>query len=288
MASGDLLFNRRAKLVVASPSKETFNKLTATAVEIADLRLQFKIEKNLQKEPNSAEITITNLSAASRASMPGKGAKIFLEAGYDATLAQIFVGDARLITHTHEGPDWTTVIQCGDGARSFLHARINESFAGGVPGSEIVNKIAGKLGLNIEASMKSKLDGMTGEFLQGYSAYGPASKELDKVLRALGYEWSIQDETLQILKPGENTDEQVPDLGPDSGLIGSLEHGSEEKKGAKPVFKGRCLLRPEIKPGCKINVRSSLQTGGLRITRLVHSGDTAGGDWYTDFEGNPL
>lgn len=289
MPTSSLLFRRLVRLVIASPSPlSDANVFRANALEVTDLRVQFKIEKSLEKEPNSATIQVFNLSPTTRAALVEKGSKVALEAGYADTLATIFVGDVRMLYHVREGTEWVTKIECGDGQRAFLHARIKESFAGGVPGSDVVNKLAGSLGLNVSGQLQGMLSSMQGQFLQGFTAHGPTLRELDKVLTAMGFEWSIQDDTLQVLEPGGTNQIQVPELTPETGLVGALEHASSEKKGGETVIKGKCLLRPEIIPGSRLVVRSSSQDGAIRVTRVSHTGDTAGGEWYSSFEGEPI
>lgn len=282
-----LLFHRRVKVLLASTVTQDYLKLTGQVVEITDLRVQFKVSKGLGKEPNTCELTITNLSPSRRGELKKKGAKVVLQAGYDDSFGQLFMGDARTIDHRREGSDWSTVIKCGDGERSYKHARVKESFAGGSKIGAIVEKVAGSMGLGL-GNLKTQTGLMKGEYVNGYAAFGPSARELDKVLKAQGYTWSVQDGQLQILRPGEASTEQVPDLTPETGLIGSPEMGSSEKKGGPPVVKARCLLQPLIRPGSRVKIKAASYDGTFKILKVTHTGDTAGGDWYTDMEATPL
>jgi hypothetical protein len=283
-----ILFDRQCRLVIGAPLAEDYKSLAAQIVEIDGLRTQFKIEKTLDKSPNTAEITVTNMAARTRSSLQAKGSKIILSAGYNSTLAQIFVGDARLIDHVRNGTDWDTKIQAGDGERAYLNGRVSESFAGGVRVPTIVSKVSKFIGLDA-SDAASKLNELQGaQFVNGYVAYGRASAELDKLLRARGYTWSIQDGRLQILKPGESATERVVSLSSDSGLIGSPEHGTADKKDAPAVLKFKALLSPEIRPGGRVDFQSAKHKGLYRVLRVTHTGDTAGGDWYTEGEAEPV
>src|ERR1044071_7509029 len=97
--SGDFLFDRRVSLLVAFPLATDYRSISGQVVEVQDLRVQFKIEKSLEKDPNTAEISITNLAESTRSQMQTQSAKIILRAGYLNTLGQIFVGDALTIDH---------------------------------------------------------------------------------------------------------------------------------------------------------------------------------------------
>lgn len=285
--ANDLLFKRLIKVTIATRVSENYNSITSDVVEVEDLRVMFKVTKTTKKEPNTAEVTITNLSPSRRASLQQKGVKFVLQAGYVGTgIAQLFIGDARTIDHTRDGANWNTVIKSGDGERAFKFARVSESFAAGSPVSDVVGKIAGALGLGL-GNLKQQTSAMSGQYANGYAAHGPASRELDKVLKSAGFEMSIQDGELLIRKPGDKGSILVPELSPETGLIGSPEYGAPEKKGKRPLIKVKSLLNPSIKCGGQVVVMSERHKGPLRVIKLEHTGDTAGGDWYTDFEGEP-
>jgi len=89
------------------------------------------------------------------------------------------------------------------------------------------------------------------------------------------------------LRDNEDTGRMIPELSPSSGLIGSPEFGAAEKNKG-PVVKFKSLLDGRIKPGGRVKLNSLRYTGEVRVTKLSHSGDTAGGDWYTACEGEPL
>lgn len=278
------LFKRLVKVIVANRVAEDFKTVVSDVTEITDLRVRFKVKKNGGTEPNTAEVTITNLNIP----IQKKGVKFILQAGYeDVGISQLFIGDVRTADRVRDGADWNTTLKSGDGERAFRHARVNESFAPGVKIPDVVKTVAGKLGLSL-GNLDQKIPNITGQFNQGYVAHGPASVELGKALAAAGYQYSIQDEQLQILKADEGTALMIPDLSPQSGLIGSPEFGTPEKKGAKPLLKVRCLLNGNIKLKCQVFVRSSRHNGPVRVEHLEHTGDTAGGDWYTDFEASVL
>lgn len=283
----DLLFKRLVRVTIATKVAEDYQSVTSDVVEVEDLRVAFKVVKTGKKEPNTAEVTISNLSPTRRASLQQKGVKFILQAGYEGTgIAQIFVGDARTVDHKRNGANWDTVIKSGDGERAYNFARVSESFSAGSPVSDVVNRIAGSLGLGL-GNLKSQLAGMTGTYDNGYAAHGPASRELDKVLRAAGYEWSIQDGEIFAHKPEAPGAILVPDLSPETGLIGSPEYGSPDKKTKRAPLKIRCLLNPGIKIGGQVYIRSERHNGPVTVKKIEHTGDTAGGDWYTDFEGQP-
>lgn len=285
MSAGDLLFERVARLTVAKPIEGSFSRFQSNAVEIENLRIQFRVAKTIEKEPNTAEITVTNMSERTRSELQSKGSRVILEAGYPTSIAQLFSGDSRTITHRHDGVEWSTVIHCGDGERAYRYARVNESFRAGTPVRVVAYRLAELLGLD-RGEIEAQLSGVSAQYVSGYSARGQAALELDRVLRTAGYEWSIQDGRLQVLRANAAADETV-EISPETGLIGTPEVGAPEKETGRPIVRFRALLTPRIRPGVRVSMKSSSHVGVLRVLRADHSGDTAGGDWYTDGEGDP-
>ncbi len=289
--AGETLFRRRVKVILAAPLKVDLSTVSALITEIDRLRVSFRVQKSLTKDPNTCELKIYNLSEQSRNAMPGTAAKVVLHAGYETTEEIIFVGDARTIESKPEGPDWVTTIRCGDGERAVNFARINESFAGGAKVAEVIRRIGKATKLdngNIEAIASSIPTSQ--QYTQGYAAYGSAIKELERALKVAGYELSIQDGALLALKPGETTTEEVIELNQSSGLIGSPEFATGEKKegankaASKPVLKAKSLLQGQLRCGRRVKIVSRQYNGLFKIVKVEHSGDTAGGDFYSSLE----
>lgn len=284
------LQDRRVRLLIANRVAEDYKSLTADVTEITDLRVQFSVKKSASKEPNTAEVTITNLSPTRRAALQTKGVKFVLECGYvDTGVKQIFQGDVRHVSHVREGADWRTVLKSGDGERAFQFARISESLGPKATKSDVIKRLTTKLGLGTGNALTAAAS-IPGSFEQGIVLSGPVSRELDKVLKGTGYEWSIQDEQLVILSASEVSGQDVPLLTPESGLIGSPEFGAPLEKGGKPQLKFKALLNANIKPGAKVQIQCERFPIGVSVkcAKVEHSGDTAGQDWYTSVEGATL
>lgn len=262
------------------------------ALRIEGLRVQFTIRKSLAKEPNTAEVKITNLAATSRAEIKRKGARVIVTAGYPENAAVIFTGDSRLGEHLRENTDWITRIQCGDGEQAYQFARLSESFAPGTPIVDVVRTIVGALGLNVgnveEQLAAGDFRGGLAEFAHGYAAHGKAATELDRVLRSVGLTWSIQHGAIQVLRGGAPAKGTAVLLTPDTGLVGSPTFGTPDAKGASPILRARSLLQPQIRCGGAVEIRTEGVNGQFRVERLTHAGDTHGGDWYTDLEARPI
>jgi hypothetical protein len=205
----------------------------------------FGVRKSDSKDPNTAEISINNLSATTRGQMQKKGAKVVLLAGYAANQAQIFSGDARSISHLRDGPDWVTKLQCGDGETSYAYDWITESFRAGTSVGAVLNRIAEsmRVGLGNVRQQAARLS--SEQFVHGYAAHGRASAELNRILHSRGYTWSIQDGQLQVLKRGEYLPTTALVINAESGLIGTPELHTGEKKPDKKSFTPKAPLGEE-------------------------------------------
>lgn len=281
-----LLFNRKVRVTIATPVKGDFATISTDIVEIEDMRAQFKVDKGLGKDPNQCEVIVTNLSPARRAQVQTQGGKFILQAGYESGIRQLFIGDIRTIEHMRDGPNWHTRVTSGDGERAFRFARVNESFKGGIPVSEVVNALAGAMGLGL-GNLSLVASSLSGQYVNGFSAFGSAARELTRVLSGQGLSWSVQDGELLVLRDDQDTGVVIPDLSPSTGLIGSPEFGAAEKNKG-PVLKFKTLLDGRVKAGGRVKVTSARYSGEVRVTKFTHTGDTAGGDWYTTIEGEPL
>lgn len=260
------------------------------------LKMVFNIEKTRGSDPNKAKLSIWNLSAASRAKLQEKNCDVVIEAGYVDYVNQIFKGTMDFATNTREGTDWITTLEVGDGSKETKQSRINESFKAGTSAGQVLKKAAESLGLDT-GNLLDVVNGdgarsLLKQWVSGKVVSGKSSDVLDDISKSLGLDWSIQDRKLQFIdkgirKAGESQtvvttkDPAVP-LKPSKGLIGSPEVGEDG------IVKARSLLNGELFPNRKIDLESLLIKGAYRIEKVVHDGDTGGGNWYSDLELRPI
>lgn len=295
--SGQILWDRRCRVTIATPVDDSTDfKDTKTQVVEVDggvtdqrgrigQRIQFKVTRTLKKEPNTSEITISNLNSTSRGNLQKRGVKLLLEAGYKSTgVARYFAGDVRSVDHIRADADWESKLRLGDGERAWNFSRVSESFAPGTARSDVAKRVGSLLGIDV-GNLNDWASKISGSYDQGFTAFGSTARVFDQIIKGAQLEWSIQDNALQILDPYGTLDLPIPVISEDSGMVGSPEMGAPKKKGAPGLIKVKSLLFP-TKPGAKVKLKSDRYDGYLRVESVTFTGDTHGGDWYTEIDGS--
>ncbi|MDE2290464.1 MAG: hypothetical protein KGL53_00160, partial [Elusimicrobia bacterium] len=285
------LFQRAARLTVGNLDGSTaFQTSFIPGSSVPGLRVSFQIKRSLRQEPASAHIKLYNASRDHRAQMKIRYAPVVLEAGYTNTIGRIFSGQARYIDHAREGPDWVTSIECGDGEVAYRYARFVESYAPGTSVLQVAQRLIAAIGPMTAASAAVLEGALTDQFARGYSVRGTAAQELHALLSGRGLAFSVQHGKVQVLQDGQATTDTAVLLTPDTGLLGSPEHGTpdpSEPRSASRTLKFRCLIQPTLNPGGLVQIKSQSAQGLLRVLSIETSGDTHGGDWAMTCEGAP-
>ena len=243
-------------------------------------RFEFSITKTLTPEINEASINLTNLPRALRRSLVGLGEKLEIFAGYEERQARIFVGHSTHVESFRTGPDWATIIVCGDGANA-QRVFANDSFAANATVVDIVRALVKKLPVdssNLEKQIAAGMfDGSQRLNLQnGYVTQGQALEALNKIIvGAGGVRWSIQDGEILFL--------------PASGLLpGRAEKVTPILDSPRSLEKGgvavRTLLNTAFKPGAAVVVDEEDVHVEGRVERVVYTGDNRGQALYCDLE----
>lgn len=287
-----LIFGRRAEVVL---ERET----PLLPLRVASpLRIQFKIEKNPLAPPNTADVSVTNLSDFSRRGLQKFGGRFELRAGYAShkgLLPLLFRGDARTVDNVRKGSEWLTHVQSGDGEIPFRFAAVNQSFPLGVTSAQIARYLLDVLaaaGVDTTA-FRSAVDAelvrfVFPQFSLGYATQGNALEELEKLLDPGAYLVSIQSGELRIIPTNGTSTKAAIVLSPSTGLLGSPEHGSPDRNGLPSVLKVRAFLLPHLEPGDSFILRGVDSAGAYRADKLTHTGDTHGDDWTTEIEARGL
>lgn len=283
-------------MIPGQPTPQTlYGKKITVQVDgllVSNLRVQFKVIKTVRMEPTTVDLAIFNLAPTTRAGMQKKYAKVVINAGYQGHIEQVFSGKTRTTDHEKMGSDVITRIQGGDGEQQFQFGRVNTSLAPGANYTAAVEACVKALGIgvgNLYSALQPPFRGGLTQLTGGYSAHGSASRELDRLLTTLGFEWNIQDGQLQILVENEPNNDQIYLLTPQTGLLGSPQHGSPDRMGFQSLtLIAKSLLLPAIRPGRRVQVKTQSINGVYRVQKVTYSGDTAGDEWWNEMEMMPV
>lgn len=274
------IFDRDATLTIGTIRIPTRDPVSAEPVP--SLRVAFKIVRMTAKNPDSAEVTIYNLTQTHRSSLQSRDVPCILSAGYLGNSHQIFSGSLQFSQSVHNGTDWVTTLKAGDGVTQFKSSRVNVSLRGPVTPQQALNAAASALGLPL-GNVQQKASGTQEraslkQFLNGLVLSGKSELQLDKVCKAFGLRWFVQDGVVQVLGAADVLGSRRVVLSPGTGLVGSPEAGEDG------VVKARSLLLPDLLPGYGVRIESAHVNGDYRIEKTTFIGDTHGQDWYADIE----
>lgn len=256
--------------------------------EYVGFRVAFKIEKNLESNPNTSTISIYNLNESSRARLEAKDAICSLDVGYGEELEQIFVGNVAKAFTKKVGTDFVTEVECGDGEKAFQEAKVDISFPPGATMQQVLDKVASSFKSVTSGGVKSIKNFLLTQFKSfgtGLVLSGSSKDILDNLTKTAGLEWSIQDGELQFLEAGKGTLETAFEVSSSTGLIGSpgkIKAASVD--GPQGGIEFQVLLQPKLRPGRLVKISSAGVSGVYRATKVVHEGDNQGGTWLTKCE----
>lgn len=271
-----------------------------TGVELTDFHIRFDITKNRSKNPNRSKISIWNLKKSTREELEKPDTRCVLYAGYSEGdgAVLIFSGSVTFAWSRFDGPDVITELELADGAIEIRDTLVSLGYAEGVQTITILRAVAERMGLPLVLSN----DAPSKTWSYGFTSFGPARTTLDKVCRASGLEWSIQNQQLQVIRAGGKTSRKAYVFAKDSGLVSYPERqreGAQERAKVtdqdtntskritsasrqKAGWKFESLLVGSVLPGDEIILESRTVEGTFVVDEIVHRGDNWEGDWRSE------
>lgn len=267
-------------------SNPSFFEQLPNGIEITKLRIKAQVDKSSDKEPNTCKITIHNCNEQTRTFLEQKPTIVRLEAGYDGVLRQLFIGDIRTCYTDFTTSTPETHIQLADGDRAWRFAQVNKTYRKGTPVAVVLKDAAASLGLSVDARVLASKE-LQAQFAAGRTLSGATRDELSALLGEFGYNWSIQDGRLVILKDNETLPGEALLISADSGpMIGSPSFCAPDKPKKPTLVKVKSKLYPQITPGCRIAIRSrTIHESAFRVEKVTHEIDTREGPFDSAIEG---
>ncbi len=285
---------RKCSLVVADAA--------GAGTELSELRTIFDVRAFDFQSPNTAVITVYNLSPDIGKKLQKEGTRVILKAGYEsADYGIIFSGQIKQFRTGRVDPTTTFFeIRAQDGDVAYNVSTINVTLAAGSTAEDALaavldalkpyNVTRGFIGtLPPDRSIRAQVfSGMTRDVLRDLS-------------QTWGMTWSIQGGKLTILPlTGRALPGDAIVLTSASGLIGRPEQTIDG-------IKARALLNPELVAGRTVRIDNTSITRGqynlaylgdlqnemlnqvrvtedgiYRVISVDYTGDTRGQDWYAD------
>ena len=279
---GELLYDRRARLIIGGQLVESEGS--------QGLKIAFSVQRAANRTANTANIRVFNLSKETRGKIQGRVNDVVLEAGYKSTSAVIFAGSRAIVTHTKQGTEWITSIKAGDGWKS-LRRNVFVSF-GPTTAKDVLDALLRLGEIGAKARGSAQLDQVLGSkvFSKGRVLRGRVDDLIEDLAGELGLDWSIEQEELVMLPPGEALRQPGIILGPESGLIGTPSRIFDPKRPKALVVRGKSLLQPGLTPFRRVDIRSQDIQGVFKVRKCTHTGDIEGADeaWVTSFEATAI
>lgn len=254
--TGDYLFGRRYRIVVADSK--------GNALEVSQLHCLFSIIKTIQMEPNTSEVTIYNLNAQTENSIILSGKRITIEAGYEGSqFGLIFDGDIlQCIREKEDATTYKLTIIALDSDRAINFDIANFSIARGQTTRSMVEHIVNKAENPISiGSISDKLSSQT--LTRGKVFFGKSSDYLRQISKSNAMQYYMDNGSLNLISIEELPKDEIFDLSPKSGLVGTPEQTDYG-------ISGQCLLNPQIKLNTLIHIDNSL----VRAKRIDVTGSS--------------
>ena len=264
--------------------------------------IDFEIRKDTKEEPNQWQVTIYNLAPETREKINKPDLFCVLYAGYAEEEGEILIAAGHIVDSRidRNETDVKTVLSVADGWVNVRDTAVSLGYGQGIDAHSIIKDIAKQMKLHLV--MDAALPNRT--WANGFSFYGAAKTALHKVVQGSGLEWSIQNNTLQIIEKGKTTKRTAVVLSSSTGLIGfpeQTQEGAREKAEVKDKKTGdnkklvsaeqekagwrvNALLTPQINPGDLVKLQSKDIQAWMRVEEVGHVGSWQGGDWSTELQ----
>jgi hypothetical protein len=242
---GQILFGRRYRITVSDDS--------GNSIDVSNLKCEFNIVKTIQAEPNSSTVTIYNLNAETENWIEINAMRVAVEAGYEGTqFGLIFDGDIlQTIRDKSDGATYRLSIIALDSDRAVNYELANFSVLRGQTARTIVDHIVNKAQYPVSLGSISEGLNTAGTLTRGKVFFGKASDYLQQIADSNKCQYYTEDGKVNLVKLTEMPENEIFDLSPSSGLIGTPEQSDYG-------ITGQCLLNPRIKVNTLIHVDNSL------------------------------
>lgn len=289
-ATSDWLYGRRYRCIVDLGNNQAF--------DVSELRCEFNIEKTAYPLASQSTISIYNLNPDDENKLIKSGQRIIIEAGYNGDqYGKIFEGNIiQPLRSKENGVDYKLTLVSMDSDRFVTYGLIGVSLTAQETARSAVEALAARTG-NVTGSNYGMTIGVLADqridYPRGKVMFGSPTQYLTQIAKSMNASYYNDDGTVNIISPSELADDEIFDLSPDTGLIGTP---TQNEYG----ISCRCLLNPRLKLNSLFRIDNSrvtnmkytqgqairsLDSSGIyRVIKISYKGDTRGDTWECEVD----
>lgn len=288
--TADWLYGRRYRCIIDVGNGEAF--------DVSQLRCKFRFVKSAFFEANQSEVVLYNLNPESENKLIKSGQRIVFEAGYNGDqYGKIFEGNVIQPLRSKEGGvDFKLTLVSMDSDRYVTYGLVGVSLVAQQSARDAVEACVSKAGQVTNENYGQQvgiISDQTINYPRGKVMFGAPTYYLNQIAKSMNASYYNEDGSVNIISPKELADNEIFDLSPETGLIGSpmqTEYGISCSCLLNPRMKLNSLFHLDNKkvignryePGTPVR---PLDTAGIyRVIKITHVGDTRGDDWTTEIE----
>lgn len=268
------MFNRVIKTEILDKSGGTWS--------FSEFRTIFDIKMDETKTANTCEVSIFGLSENRTDFIMSTGKKINLYVGYeDESEELLYSGDIKQTSIDITKPERILKIYSGTGIDIMKTSKISISYKPGTSIKEVLTNVSKVFNIPTIQNIGNSISNI---FKNGFSFNGYASDVMDKLTKAIGLKWNIQNDTLQIYS--DNVLNKI-NINQNTGMIGSptkikIKIGNIEYDGWEVIS----LCQPKAIPGSLVTLTSKIVGDDceFKIITSSHSGDNFEGNMQTKMQ----
>lgn len=286
----DWLYGRRYRCIVDIGSNKAF--------DVSELRCSFEIVKSAYFEANQSSVVIYNLSPNDENKLIKSGQRIIIEAGYNGDqYGKIFEGNViQPIRSKENGVDYKLTLVSMDSDRYIAYGLIGVSLTAQETSRSAIEACVNRAG-DITGNNFGMQIGVLADqrinYPRGKVMFGSPTQYLNQIAKSMNATYYNEDGSVNIISPKELADNEIFDLSPETGLIGTP---AQNEYG----ITCRCLLNPRMRINSLFRIDNSritnkkyelgtpirpLDSSGIyRVIKITHRGDTRGDTWETEVD----
>lgn len=250
------------------------------------LHISFSLEKAEVQSPNTAKISLWNLSPAHLATLNMKDCVVTLKAGYGSAIPLLFVGTVTNVETEADGADTRTDLEVLDGRRELRDTYVTLSYLSTTGSKDIIQAVAGQMGLPVVFSEQASFIDVP-----NYSFVGPGKDTLDRICGTNKLVWSIQNGVIHVRGPNEPINMRAFLLSPKTGLVdvpkkltkGEKNSGNAVANSAQNKtqmgWEVTYLMNAAIGVNDYVKLESKKASGVFRVSKIKIEGDNFGERW---------